>query len=182
MTRSNRSSRRPARPSRPKRGRPTGPGRGERSAPPKGSLHEMRTHKPFCSPSRDIVTGALSAAGIKVYYFSEEVLQSTKKDFGRRMQIERRNRENLKYGPAAAMYLPMAWEATFYVKPEQANWADYVLEATRDLMVVKGRGDKRNREWADARDHKLPKPWDDPKCAEGQKAKKEWQEFVDEFN
>lgn len=167
---------RPSRPTRPQR--PTGRRSGQRPTPNVERLHRIVTHKPYCAPSRQIITGALGNHGVRFYNFSEEVLTSTGTDFARRMKIEAKQRENLKYGPWAAAYLPMAWEATFYVSKDQASWAEYLLERTQRLMVVDGRVDKRNRSWADRHDGVMPTPWDDPGCAEGQRAKQQWQQIT----
>lgn len=132
----------------------------------------MVTHKPFCSPSRPIITAALNKHGVTFHYFEERTLDVAMKDLERRMKIEEKRRENLKYGPMAAMYLPMAWEGTFYVSKDQASWAEYLLERTQHVMVVKGGVDKRNREWADRHEGVMPTPWEDPGCKEGQQVLK----------
>ena len=166
---------RPTRPARPKRG-----GRG--GARPAKSLHKIVTHKTVLRAiTGDHHGGAQRSRGRVLQHSTKKVLKATGKEFARRMQIERKRRENLKYGPQmAAVYLPMAWEATFYVSKDQASWAEYLLERTQRVVVVSGGVDRRNRTWADRHDGVMPTPWTDPGCKEGKAIEKKWEELTDD--
>lgn len=119
-------------------------------AKPQGS-HKFTVQKAYCSPAKAIIMQLSETYGVKVSNYKEHVL---------------------KMGP---LDLPYAQEATFTVKAGDGvpNWAEYLMERTGKLEVVKGRIDGRNREWAGPYDGKMPKPWIEQECAEGHKAWKE---------
>ncbi len=118
-------------------------------------LHTFRVQKPFCCPAEAIIRNALEPYGIPMTSYSEQVVDS--QDMQKRMQIEYRTRENLKYGPVLfEIYKQKAMEATFTVPAAQASWAEYLMESTGRLIVVDGKVDKRNRRWGERRDGLMP--------------------------
>lgn len=123
--------------------------------------HTLTVRKPFCCPAQKIVHDALQPYGVRVLGFSENGVQLNIRDFARMMKTELRTFENLKYGPAAVMWLPLAIEANVTVAKAQASWAEYLLERTGRLIVVGGRVNEKNRQWADRHNGKMPTPWAD---------------------
>ena len=82
-------------------------------------------------------------------------------------KIELKRMENLRYGPAALMWLPLAMQATVTVKKSQAEWAEYLLERTKRMCVVGGRINSKNRDWANHHNGQMPRPWIEKSCSEG---------------
>ncbi len=129
--------------------------------------------KPFCLPARGIIEPLFAKYGVKLYDIKEKTLLISPLDFVRRMKIELRNWENLKFGPAALMWLPMALQAKVTVKTSQARWAEYLMIRTGRLYVPGRYFDQRNQAWAEKHNGNLPpawhdkKPWIERSCKEG---------------
>ena len=138
--------------------------------------------KPFCSPARDIITGAFQPYGIKMFNYHEEVKMVSLKDFARRMKVELRTFENLKFGIGAPMFLPAAIYAHVTVSAKAAHWAEYVLLRTGKLYVPGAYVDRRNEEWASKHNGHMPPAWNGGKptieatCSAGVKA---WEPIKD---
>lgn len=135
--------------------------------------------KPYCMPSRPIIMKALQPYGVKVYSVHEQVHKISLHDFMRRMRVEVRNWENLKFGPAALMWLPAAWHAEVVVNEAAAAWAEYLLLRTGKLYVPGAYQNPRNEAWAARHGGQMPPAWKDGKapwieksCNEGVK---QWQ-------
>lgn len=119
--------------------------------------------KPFCAPARDIITGAFQPYGIKMHGYREEVQKVSLQGFARRMKLEMRTFENLKFGPAAVIFLPMAVVAHVTVSEKAAAWAEYVLLRTGKLYVPGEYVNARNEEWASKHGGKMPPAWGEGK-------------------
>lgn len=129
--------------------------------------------KPFCTPSRSIITGALDPYGVKVHNIKEHCKMVSLHDFARRMKVELRTHENLKYGVAAPGFLPMAWVAQVTVNEAAAGWAEYLLLRTGLLYVPGKYVNKRNEQWAEKHGGAMPptwnneQPWIELSCSAG---------------
>lgn len=129
--------------------------------------------KPYCFPARNIITGALQPYGVKVHAIREEVIRVSLLDFARRMRVELRTWDNLRYGPAALVFLPMAIHARVTVNEPAAAWAEYLLLRTGKLYVPGAYVDPRNAAWAARHGGRMPpqwnegKPWIEASCKEG---------------
>ncbi len=119
--------------------------------------------KPFCSPARNIITAAFQPYGIKMYGYREEVKKISLRDFARRMRVEMRTFENLKFGIAAPLFLPMAVWAHVEVSEKAATWAEYVLLRTGKLYVPGRYVNARNEEWASRHGGQMPPAWGEGK-------------------
>ena len=132
--------------------------------------------KPYCSPARNIITGALQPYGVKIYGYAERTEKTELQGFLRRMKVEAKTWENLKFGPAAPMFLPMAIVAEVTVSEQAAAWAEYLLLRTGKLYVPGRYVNKRNAEWANRHGGRMPpawkdgKPWIEASCSEGVEA------------
>lgn len=129
--------------------------------------------KPYCSPARSIITGALEPYGVKIHGIRERVIKVSLSDFARRMKIELKTFENLKFGPGAPFFLPMAVHAKVTVNAGAAAWAEYLLLRTGKLYVPGQYVDPRNQAWAEKHGGTMPpawgegKPWLEASCKEG---------------
>lgn len=123
-------------------------------------VHTFTVQKPFCSPARSVIMSALQPYGVPVLALTESVSKISIKDYAKLAKIELRTFENLKYGPGAVVFLPLAMEARVTVPAQQAQWAEYLLERTMRLAVTGGRINKDNRRWADQHGGNMPTPWD----------------------
>lgn len=153
---------------------------GVRYGQPTTTLHIA---KPYCMPSRPIITSALQPYGVQIHSVYEEVHKLSVHDFLRRMKIEIRNWENLKFGPAAPLFLPSAWHAKVVVNEAAASWAEYLLLRTGKLYVPGKYQNPRNQAWATQHGGKMPPAWKDGKapwievsCKDGVEA---WQQVKD---
>ena len=134
--------------------------------------------KPFCAPARGIITGAFQPYGVKVYDIAETPMKISVLDFARRMRVEAKTWENLRYGPLAALFLPLATVAKIRVNESAAAWAEYLLLRTGKLYVPGQYVNRRNEQWAARHGGQMPaawrdgKPWVEASCSEGVQA---WQ-------
>lgn len=138
------------------------------------SKRTITVAKPFCSPARDIITAAFAPYGVKVHGIKEHTRLLSLHDFARRMRVELRTHENLKYGPAAApFFLPMAIIAEVTVNEKAAAWAEYLLLRTGLLYVPGKYVNRRNEEWAAKHGGAMPpawnngQPWIERSCSDG---------------
>ena len=149
-----------------------------------GQMHTLTVQKPFCAPCRDRLMTAFYLAdaphqtngdkryGVPLYNLRERVQTVSVKDAAKLWKIELKDRENLKYGPMALAFMPMAWQATFEVPKQQAKWAEYLCERI-GLAVVSGSVDGTARRNADKHGFKPPPRWDgkspliETTCSEG---------------
>lgn len=129
--------------------------------------------KPYCSPARNIITGALKPYGVKIHGIEETVVYSNLAEFARRMEIEAKTFENLKFGPLAVVFLPMAIQAKVKVNRRAAAWAEYLMLRTGRLYIVGEYFEPRNEEWANKHNGKMPpqwgrgEPWIESMCSKG---------------
>lgn len=141
--------------------------------PKPSGLVKIVVQKPFCTPVRSIITSTpacpLYKAGLRYWDFADHpVVKMDIKNAARRMKVELKHFENLKYGPAGPGFLPMACEASFWVTPAQQQYATYLVERTGRMYVTEGGINvKKNRQWADKHGGEMPKPWYEPGCSEG---------------
>ena len=144
----------------------------KRRHPQHGQLHTLTVQKPFCAPCRDRLLTAFyieddtgkprdgdARYGVPLYNLRESVRTVSVPDAAKLWKIELKDRENLKYGPMAVMWLPTAWQATFDVPAQQAKWAEYLCERI-GLAVVRGSVDSTARRNADKYNFKPPPRWD----------------------
>lgn len=139
-------------------------------------LRTITVAKPYCAPARQTITQTFDQYGVKLYDYNEQVVKSELRGFLRRMKIEAKTWENLKYGPIAGAWLPMAWVAKVTVSAKAAVWAEYLLLRTGKLYVPGKYQNKRNAEWARKHGGVMPpawqdgKPWIEKGCSEGMAA------------
>ena len=156
----------------------------KRRHPRRGQMHKLTVQKPFCAPCRARLLTAFYLAdamhqtfgdkryGVPLYNLRERVQTVSVKDAAKLWKIEMKDRENLKYGPMALAFLPMAWQASFEVPAQQAKWAQYLCERI-GLAVVSGGLDANARRNADKYNFKPPPRWDgrevqiETTCSEG---------------
>lgn len=129
--------------------------------------------KPYCMPARPIIEKALKRYGVKIFDIKEHVEKISLVDFARRMEIELKTFENLKFGPAAPMFLPMAVVAKVRVRRKAAAWAEYLMLRTGRLYVPGKYFEPKNHEWAKKHNGIMPpawqegKPWIENSCDKG---------------
>jgi len=129
--------------------------------------------KPYCMPARSIIRNALEPYKVKIFKITETTHKISLSDWGRRMEVEARTLENLKYGPAAVMWLPTAIVAKVTVRRKAAAWAEYLMLRTGKLYVPGEYFEPRNAEWARKHGGKMPPQWDEGEpwiekgCSEG---------------
>ena len=130
--------------------------------------------KPYCSPARHIVTGALEPYGVKVYGFSEAARMTNPLTV-----LKMTSQIASGSGLVIPHALPVAQVATVTVSEAAAAWAEYLLLRTAKLYRVGPYINKRNQQWAAQHGGQMPPAWDEGKpwiersCSEGVKA---WQE------
>lgn len=111
--------------------------------------HTFVVQKAYCTPARDLIYTAFEPRGVEILHYSETVRTSGK--------------------------LPIAQEARVTVRFSQANWAEYLMERTQKLAIVSGGIDPRNQTWAAKYGGKLPTPWIERGCEDGERA---WREVA----
>lgn len=130
--------------------------------------HTFTVQKPFCCHAPPLIKEALEPYGVKILALND--IGSVKvsiTNYAQMAKIELKRMENLRYGPAALMWLPLAMQATVTVKKSQAEWAEYLLERTKRMCVVGGRINSKNRDWANHHNGQMPRPWIEKSCSEG---------------
>lgn len=149
---------------------------------PNEDLVTLNVAKPYCAPARPIIRKALEPYGVKVFSIRETVVQISLADFARRMKIETKTFENLKFGPAAALFLPMAIHAKVKVRRRAAGWAEYLMLRTARLYVPGKYYEPQNEEWALKHGGTMPpqwergEPWIEAMCSKGVN---QWQQVKD---
>lgn len=125
-------------------------------------VHWFTVQKPFCAPCRSFVYTALEPYGIPVYNYEGGTNKINTRNQLAVWKIELRTWENLKFGPAAPMYLPMSNYATFAVPGGQAGWAEDLLVKTGKLCISSGHiaGRGADAKWANRNYGSMPTPWD----------------------
>lgn len=140
-----------------------------------GATHTLTVQKPYCAPARNMVLGLCEEYGVKIFSLSEDrTVNVSIRNWAQIARIELKHMENLRYGPGALLWLPMAIQCQVEVSKAQAGWAEYLIERTMKMCVVGGRINAKNRDWATAHDGQLPRPWVEKNCTEGQAI---WQTF-----
>lgn len=133
-----------------------------------GEVHTFTVQKPFCCGPRQLIMQALEPYGVKIISLGEDQrVNVSVKDYAQIAKIELKRMENLRYGPMAVMWLPMAMQCTVTVRKSQAEWAEYLIERSKRMCVVKGGINSKNRDWANRHDGKMPRPWVEKSCSEG---------------
>jgi len=129
--------------------------------------------KPFCSPARNIITGALQPYGVKIHSIRERTRTVMPRAWLRQQRIQVDDLEDVVGKP-----VPVATIAKVTVNEAAAGWAEYLLLRTGKLYVPGQYVNKRNADWAARHGGKMPpawqdgKPWIEKSCSEGVK---EWQ-------
>lgn len=124
--------------------------------------------KPFCTPCRHIITGALDPYGVRIYSYSEAARMANPLTV-LRMSSKIAGDGNLKIPHA----LPIAQVAQVIVSEKAAAWAEYLLLRTGKLYRVGPYINQHNREWAARHGGQMPpawhegKPWIKNSCSEG---------------
>lgn len=133
-----------------------------------GETHTFTVQKPFCCEPRQLVMQALEPYGVKIISLGEDhQVNISVKDYAQLAKIELKRMENLRYGPMAVMFLPMAMACDVTVRKSQAEWAEYLIERSKRMCVVKGGINSKNRDWANRHDGQMPRPWVEKSCSEG---------------
>lgn len=123
-------------------------------------LHTFTVEKPFCCPPDQIIMAALHPVGIPIFNMKSWVESTAIETMAKRMKIEVKTFENLKFGPLAPGFLPMAFRATFSVPKTRANHAEYLLLSTQRLIVINGSVNAKNEKWAAQRNGRMPRASD----------------------
>lgn len=112
--------------------------------------------KPYCSPARDIITGALQPYGVKMYGYNEYV-----KTMGPRAAIRQLGLSASAFDSAIRLpdALPTAQVAEVKVSAKAAAWAEYLLLRTGKLYVVGKYQNPRNEAWARQHGGVMPTTW-----------------------
>lgn len=114
--------------------------------------------KPFCSPARHIITGALQPYGVKLLDYKESV-----KTAGVRGMLRQLNLSDDSFDGDVKVPLPLAQVAEVKVTAAAAGWAEYLLLRTGKLYVVGDYVNKRNGAWAAKHGGVMPAAWADGK-------------------
>lgn len=114
--------------------------------------------KPFCSPARHIVTGALQPYGVKILNYAETI-----KTAGVRGMIKQMGLSEDSFDGNTKVALPMAQVAKVEVSAKAAAWAEYLLLRTGRLYVVGDYVNKRNEAWAKQHGGVMPTAWHEGK-------------------
>lgn len=118
----------------------------------------LRVAKPFCSPARHIVTGALQPYGVKILDYQEKVRTA-----GVRGMLKQMYLDDDSFDGDIKVPLPMAQVAKVEVSEKAAAWAEYLLLRTGKLYVVGDYVNKRNEAWARQHGGTMPAAWNDGK-------------------
>lgn len=114
--------------------------------------------KPYCSPARDIITGALQPYGVKILDFEEKVKTASVRGMARQLGLS-----SDAFDASMRVPLPMAQVATIKVTAKAAAWAEYLLLRTGKLYVVGSYQNPRNEAWARQHGGVMPTAWHDNK-------------------
>lgn len=145
-------------------------------------LRTITVAKPYCTPARRIITGALEPYGVKIYGYNEVIKTVSPIAALRGMKVAASNIETV---AIALDPLPHAQVAEITVSEKAAAWAEYLLLRTGKLYVPGRYVNRRNADWARRHGGQMPpqwnkgKPWIEQSCSEGKKA---WTDFVKKAN
>lgn len=140
---------------------PTADGTMNRKKPRR--LHKLTIQKPVCAPSRETLTGILNRHGVAFWDFKDhKQVNVPLGDLMRKAKLEKRSGED-----NAGKMMPIAFGAEFRVSADQAGWAEYLIERSGKMIVIKGKTDPRIRGWADKHGGTMPRPWIEESCSEG---------------
>ena len=114
--------------------------------------------KPYCSPARHIVTGALEPYGVKLYSCKETI-----KTAGVRGMMRQMNLSDESFDGDTKVPLPMAQVVKVEVSEKAAAWAEYLLLRTGKLYVVGDYVNPRNERWAKQHGGTMPTAWHEGK-------------------
>lgn len=112
--------------------------------------------KPFCSPARHIVTGALEPYGVKIYDCKETIKTAGVRGMARQLGLS----EDA-FDASVKVPLPMAQVVKVEVSEKAAAWAEYLLLRTGKLYVVGDYVNPRNERWARQHGGTMPTAWHD---------------------
>ncbi len=108
--------------------------------------------KGLCAPSRNTVTGMFKQYGIKILDYEEHIEQILHN----------------------GKYIPVYYQATIKVRPQQAVWAEYVLLRSKKFLLKSKPLDKRNFAWANKYNGVMPPSWNKPIIDKGCKEAKQF--------
>ena len=132
------------------------------SADDSGRTHTFLVQKAFCCQPGPIIEQALQTYGVKILKLGPcKVVKMSMAEAVNMNRISTLDPEK------ANLMLPLAMQCEVTVKQKQAEWAEYLMERTKRLYVVKGNLNSRNRDWARAHDGVMPRPWIESDCQEG---------------
>jgi hypothetical protein len=118
--------------------------------------------KAYCTPARGVILQALSPYGVPCEVGKERVVVKDKSS----QKLRKVERAEFIAGRETGISQAFATEATVKVPAQQARWAEYLLERTGRLVVVRGGIDSRNRDWADQHGGIMPRPWVEEGCTD----------------
>ena len=127
--------------------------------------------KPYCSPARSIITGALQPYGVKIHGITERPRMA-----GMRGMIKQMGLDPDSFDGGTNTPLPIAQVAKVTVNEQAAAWAEYLLLRTGKLYCPDGYVNARNEQWAKQHGGTMPpawnegKPWIETSCKDGMKA------------
>lgn len=116
--------------------------------------------KPYCSPARDIITGALAPYGVKVYGYSEYMKTMSPLYAIKNLRVKASAVESV---TRFLDPLPTAQVAEVKVSAKAAAWAEYLLLRTGRLYVVGQYVNQRNEAWARKHGGVMPTAWHEGK-------------------
>jgi len=108
--------------------------------------------KAYCTPARNIITGALQPYGVRIYGYREYARFTSPRAWLRAQGITGDEPQ--------AQQLPMATFADVTVSERAAAWAEYLLLRTGKLYVPGQYVNRRNQTWAERHGGKMPPQWD----------------------
>lgn len=127
--------------------------------------------KPYCSPARNIITGALQPYGVKIYDLAEKIKTAGVRGMAKQLGLSEDS-----FDGSAKVALPMAQVAKVVVSTKAAAWAEYLLLRTGKLYVVGSYQNPRNEAWARKHGGTMPTAWNEGKpmietsCTKGMEA------------
>lgn len=129
--------------------------------------------KPYCSPARHLVTGALQPYGVRIYDLHEYT-----KRVGIRAALQQYGLDPKAFDQGERKFdtLPLAQVCEVKVAEKAAAWAEYLLLRTQQLWIVGKHINQRNAEWAAKHQGVMPPAWADGKpmietgCSKGMEA------------
>lgn len=127
-----------------------------------GKTHTFTVQKAYCCPIEPLIQQALETYGVKIVAMSKSKVVSISM-----LEAFKLNRATKLDPERANIQLPLATQCTVTVRQSQAEWAEYLLERTKRLYVVGGRINAKNRDWASRHDGRMPRPWIEKDCNEG---------------